>query len=321
MRLLALVSIVAGFLLTASPLEARDVEIRVLVVDLSAIDTVAQSFTANLSVVMRWSDPSLAHGGDDSISMSLDDIWHPIIQVINQRQLTSTLPRNAEILPQGDVIYRQRYLGVFSQPLDLAAFPFDSQQLQIRLANVGFGGETVNLIPSAESGILESFSIPDWTLTEWDLKATKWPLDKTSPPVDGMLFTLDLDRDGGYFIYKVIMPLLLIVMMSWLVFWIDPSLGASQINLAVTSVLTVIAYRFVLEGMIPRLTFLTSLDYFVLGSTVVVFLSLAEVIYTGYLFTHGRLELAQRVDRIARWAAPLTFALIALATRFLRVAI
>jgi hypothetical protein len=67
--------------------QTHDVEVRVLLIDVEKIDTVSQSFTANLSVVMRWQDPSLAHEGPASISVPLDDIWIPRIQILNQQKI------------------------------------------------------------------------------------------------------------------------------------------------------------------------------------------------------------------------------------------
>ena len=134
-----------------------------------------------------------------------------------------------------------------------------------------------------------------------------------------MVFSLAVERDKNFFKYKVIFPLILIVMMSWLVFWIDPSLAASQISISVTAMLTMIAYRFALSGMIPRLGFLTSLDYFVLASTLVVFLAMIEVVYTAYLTTHNELDKARKVDFHARWIAPVVYFAAAAETLFLRI--
>ena len=53
--------------------------------------------------------------------------------------------------------------------------------------------------------------------------------------------------------FRIILPLLLIVAMSWLVFWIDPELAGPQISIAVTSMLTLIAYRFMVGGMLPKI--------------------------------------------------------------------
>ena len=46
----------------------------------------------------------------------------------------------------------------------------------------------------------------------------------------------------GFYIWKVMIPLVLIVFMSWTVFWIDPVHVAAQIGVATTSMLTFIAY-------------------------------------------------------------------------------
>ena len=297
----------------------HDVEVKVQILDIDGIDNVSQAFTANLTIVMRWRDSSLAHNGPDAISKPLDDIWFPNIQIINQQKLISTLPRAVEILPDGEVVYRQRVWGSFSQPLDLRLFPFDTQRLQITLANVGLGAEVVNLVPSPNSRISKTLTMPDWEVTGWDFVASNLSLDEESPQVQGMIFSLDVKRDRSFFIYKVILPLILIVMMSWMVFWIDPSLAASQISVSVTAMLTMIAYRFALAGMMPRLAFLTSLDHFVLVSTLVVFLSMVEVIYTAYLSTSDQLEKARKVDRKARWIAPLIYAALTAETLYFRV--
>jgi len=114
------------------------------------------------------------------------------------------------------------------------------------------------------------------------------------------------------------LPLILIVAMSWMVFWIDPSMAAPQISVAVTAMLTLIAYRFAIGGMVPRLGFLTSLDYFVMGSTILVFVGLMEVIYTARLFQSGQADKARAVDQKARWIIPLIYFFIVLETLYLR---
>lgn len=297
----------------------HDVNVRLFLIDVEGVDTVTQSFTANLTMVVRWHDPGLAHQGPGSVSMPLDDIWFPRIQMLNQQRLTSTLPRAVEVFPDGEVVQRQRFWGSFSQPLKLKSFPFDSQRLKITIANVGFGGDVVNLIPSPRSGISKELTMPDWIVTGWDFVTTEFSLEDESSSIDGLVFSLDVKRDGSYFKYKVIFPLILIVIMSWLVFWIDPSLAASQISVSVTAMLTMIAYRFALAGMIPRLATLTSLDYFVLVSTLMVFLAMIEVVYTAHLSTNGQLGKARKIDLHARWIAPLIYFAMAVETLYFNI--
>ena len=268
---------------------------------------------------MRWQDHSLVHQNPGSVSRPLADVWHPSIQILNQQRIVATFPQAVEIDPDGTVTYRQRYWGNFSQPLELKTFPFDDQQLTLTLANIGFGMQSVRLLPSPDSGISEQFSMPDWTVTGWDFTALDLPIEEDSAPVKGMVFSLGVQRDTSYFKYKVILPLVLIVMMSWMVFWIDPSLVATQISVSVTAMLTMIAYRFALGGLIPRLAFLTSLDFFVLVSTLAVFIGMIEVLYTAHLATNDQLKKARLIDRHARWAVPLVYVGLAADTLYFRV--
>jgi hypothetical protein len=299
--------------------EIRDVEIKIVLLDVDEVNNVKQNFTANLATAMHWQDHSLVHDGPGSISRPLADVWHPSIQILNQQRIIATFPQVVEIDPNGAVTYRQRYWGNFSQPLKLKSFPFDTQRLKLTLANIGFGMRSVRLIPSPDSGIAEQFSVPDWKVTGWDFVALNLPIEENDTQVKGMVFSLDVKRDTSFFKYKVILPLVLIVMMSWMVFWIDPSLVATQISVSVTAMLTMIAYRFALSGLVPRLVFLTSLDFFVLVSTLTVFMSMLEVLYTAHLATHDQIEKARLVDRHARWVVPLIYVGLAADTLYFRI--
>jgi cadmium resistance protein CadD (predicted permease) len=111
-----------------------------------------------------------------------------------------------------------------------------------------------------------------------------------------------------YYIFKIILPLVLIVMMSWSGFWIDPVNANSQISVAVTSMLTLIAYRFAVDTQLPRLPYMTRLDVFFLISTLLVFFSLIEVLVTTILDNKQQTKLAKRIDRYCRVIFPVIFA-------------
>jgi hypothetical protein len=294
----------------------RDVEVGVFLIDIEQINSVTQSFIANLYLDLRWQDPSLAHDGPDSISRALDEIWHPRMQILNQQRLVRTFPEEVEIEPDGQVIYRQRVWGGFSQQLELEDFPFDSQRLEFTLIAVGFGSSDIRYQAFPGSGVSNNLTMPDWAILGWDFAPVTLNLDNGSSQQKAMVFGVDVKRYYSFFILKVIFPLMLIVAMSWLVFWIDPSLAASQISVSVTAMLTMIAYRFAIGGMLPRLPFLTHMDYFVMASTVVVFLCLIEVVYTAHLAHGDQLEKARRIDLHARWIAPLAYVLVVLETLY-----
>ncbi len=131
-------------------------------------------------------------------------------------------------------------------------------------------------------------------------------------PLAGIAFSFEVERRHEFYILKVIAPLIFIVAMSWLVFWIDPKQTSTQISVAVTAMLTLIAYRFVLGASLPRLPYLTRLDYFILAATILVFAALVQVVITSNYAQSDELAKAQGIDRVARWAFPVAFFLLAM---------
>lgn len=104
-----------------------------------------------------------------------------------------------------------------------------------------------------------------------------------------------------------------------MVFWIDPQESGTQISAAITTMLTLIAYRFAVGNDIPRVSYLSRLDYFILGSTFLVFTSLIEVVVTSTYGRIGQLDRARSIDRWARILFPLIFVLIAFESLIFRL--
>jgi len=299
-----------GFALEGHPTtEPTTVEVAVVVLDLERIDDAIQEFYANVFFVARWNDPRVSHDGRKVERRDLSDIWHPRLNLVNRRHVTITLPETVEITPDGTVTYRQRVLGQFSQRLDLADFPLDKQTLAIQLVAVGYSQEEVVFQEHSE---IPSDIAPDLSISDWQVLGSRVEIRGYQPmpgvrQAPSFVFEFDAKRKVGYYTSKIILPLLLIVAMSWLVFWIDPELAAPQISIAVTSMLTLIAYRFMVGGMLPRISYLTRIDVFTTASTILVFLTLIEATLTVMLTKRQQFEKARTIDRISRWGFPLCY--------------
>jgi hypothetical protein len=285
--------------------------------DITKIDSVAQTFTANFMVLLRWHDPRLRHDGPDVKEFDLAEIWHPRLLLTNDGgDSTASLPEKVDVTPDGTALYRQRYIGAFSQPLNLRDFPFDRETFQLRIVLLSSGPRDVALSPDPQTaafGWREGIALDArLTMQDWSVLAatTRVAPFHVAPGVELASFTCEFTarRNSQHFIIKVIIPLILIVAMSWAVFWIEPTDGGSQFSIAVTAMLTLIAYRFAIDSDVPKLPYLTRLDAFVLMGTVLVFLSLIEVIVTTKFADRERLDLARTIDRRCRWLFPLVFA-------------
>ena len=292
------------------------VSVGIWIIDVTSIDSAQQSFTAEVAIVLRWKDPRLTHSGNGVVRYPLEQIWHPRIAVVNETNSVShQFPEAVEVDPDGTVNYRQRYAGAFTQPLHLRSFPFDRQTFHIQLVAVRYRSDEIEFVPDQEwiryglkqgGGIAPSITLPDWTIEKWETKPLTYAL---APGFEysGYAFEFTAARNVQHYIWKVIFPLILIVIMSWAVFWIDPVNASSQVSIAMTSMLTLIAYRFAIDSQLPLLPYMTRLDVFILISTVLVFLSLIEVVATIILDNSLKKKRAKRIDVFCRVIFPGVF--------------
>jgi len=288
-----------------------EVAVGVYLIDVSAVNDADQSISADVFVLLRWRDPRLAGVFQATEKVSLEEIWDPQFQILNRRSIATTFPDEAEVAPDGTVITRQRYFGTFSAPLDLHDFPLDKQRFSIRLVVPGYGPDEIRFVPlPAQAALGErigSFSIPDWELGNVDGHPEPFKIAEGGQEISGYRISFEGHRDTGFWVGKAFVSVLIIIAMSWVVFWIDPKYVAPRLSVAVTSMLTLIAYRFLLGAILPRLSYLTRMDFFLVGSTLLVLIGVIQVTITTHAEDRGHHLRAQRINRHARWLFPAAF--------------
>jgi len=292
------------------------VTVGIYMIDLMEINDIKQTLTGDFAVVLRWVDPRLRQL--EGCEISIDDTWSPSLIFINSGRKFTSRPREVGIEPGGQVTYAQRYSGTFATYHHLSDFPFDKQTFRISLISAQWTEEDIQLVVDEKmTGYRKPLNVSDWTIK--GVEATigrrySKALEKFSSRCD---FNISAERIKAYYLWKVILPLCLIVVMSWCVFWINPAQYGPQIGLSATSMLTLIAFIFATTNMVPRLGYLTLLDRFIVFSTILVFLALVESLTTVYLVSKEKKELAMRVDLLSRFAFPIVFGTISFVAFFL----
>lgn len=283
----------------------------IYVLDISRIDGASQSFTADVLVVARWRDSRLASEKEGPHTRELKDVWHPRLEAVNQQGAIAALPEVVEVDAVGTVTYRQRFQGQFSSPMQVVDFPFDRHECQFRFATLGYTESEIrfeNREFADVSGMARRLLIADWDVGPWSVATEPYQLAPHEPKRAGFVFKFMAKRHAGFYVLKIVLPLVFIVLMSWVVFWIDPVHVSSQMTVAATAMLTLIAYRLSYEGYLPRVSYLTRMDTFMLGSTILVLLSLVEVAISNNLAMADKKVAAVRVDRWSRVLFPVVFA-------------
>lgn len=284
------------------------IEATILLLDISSISEPKEEITADFSIRLDWFDSSLASVDAPPIRMlSLTDANAPQVTIINGRNITKKLNLLAKVTPEGNATYQQRYQGTLGAPMNLRNFPLDEPEFFINMTIIDPRGRTL-VADEDRSGMLKPPTVAGWEMIEGAIKIDELRSrdGMAAYPTARLEFTGN--RDLTFFTWKLLIPLSLIVFMAYSVFWLDPAVLPSQLSLATSSVFTLIAYNFALSTMLPKSSYLTRADIFIVGCTLLVFGALYESVITGVLARKdAKKALARKIDFVARYVFPVLF--------------
>jgi hypothetical protein len=272
--------------------------------DIVAIDDANQSFTADVMFRADWRDPRLVHPGPEACRATPLAVWTPDLQLLNLRSVQRLRDPELTVTTDGVVTYLLRSFGDFSFHARLSDFPFDEQELGFYIVST-LGKNEVRLQTAPDLiDVAVELSVANWQVSIDGVRQHLQyiaPVDRYMPRMD---VVLRAKRNTGYYTWQQILPMILVIMMTWIVFWIPCEFVPPRVGLAATAMLTLIAYRFAMSTVLPPIAYLTRMDVFVVGASVIVFLGLTATVAVSYIFEHRNEKLGNAVNRAARWLLP-----------------
>ena len=121
------------------------------------------------------------------------------------------------------------------------------------------------------------------------------------------VMSVAVQRESFYLSRLVILPLIVIVLLSFSVFWMDRSSLGDRISVSFIGILTAVAYQVVMNDMLPRIAYMTWINGFLNFSFLLMVGTVIINLVVGGLVQQGRSEVAHRIDRLCRWIFPLTY--------------
>lgn len=158
---------------------------------------------------------------------------------------------------------------VIQNDFNLQTFPFDRQTLKITYASLLKLEEYEITSKGSSYGNINNFinngKINGWDITGYDLYNTI-EKDEKEDFISKVNIEIQIVRQHGYYVYKVLIPILLILMVCWSVVWVDPKELESRLTITIVCLLSLIAYNFVIDSELPKLEYLTVMDWIILVS-------------------------------------------------------
>jgi hypothetical protein len=163
------------------------------------------------------------------------------------------------------------------------------------------------------SGFSEEIAIPEWNIEAVAGSVIEVAVMKSDTPFARYILEIEIARKPGFYLWKVFLPLVLIVALSWSVFWMTDERFSNRSRISATGVLTIVAYQFAFAKDLPRIGYLTLLDQIMIGSFVLLAVTVVESLLVDRANSTDPLK-AHRIDRTSRWLFPAVYAAMLVAT-------
>jgi len=172
-----------------------------------------------------------------------------------------------------NVTYKSESVYKIKNNFNLISFPFDSQKLEIFIINNMSDLSVYEMYTSFWSSVKAEEFKKNNDIQGWDIKNLELKYDQYYDPItqlilDGVKMEIEIERKSIYYLFKIILPIILILIICWSSVWIDPKEIESRLTITIVCLLSLIAYNFVIDSELPKLEYLTVMDYIILVSYV-----------------------------------------------------
>ncbi|KAH3831314.1 glycine receptor subunit alpha-2-like [Dreissena polymorpha] len=271
------------------------VQIKILIQNIYSVTETSMDYSLDIFLRQKWTDPRLQYGHLyqkehlELDSKMMDKVWVPDTFFPNEKKAsvhTVTVPNKMmHVYKNGTVLYSIRLSLTLSCSMQLHKYPMDVQRCPIILSSYAYTTENVMYEWEGANPLkLNYVEMPqfDASIDAELLKDCKnygestRPVDYDFACIKGFI---NLRRKVGYYIVQVFVPSILIVVLSWVSFWVDHDAVPARISLGVLTVLTMTTQSSGARQSLPQVSYVKAIDVWMSTCLMFVFAALIEYSY------------------------------------------
>ncbi|OWF51171.1 Glycine receptor subunit alpha-2 [Mizuhopecten yessoensis] len=279
--------------------------VQIYILSIDSVSEANMDFQMSMFFRQTWNDSRLMHTAvDDKGYLELDSrqvssIWVPDLYIRNEKVANFhhvTVPNSLMYLyPDGTVYFSRRITGTFSCFMRLHKYPLDEQICRFEVESYGHSADFLSVkwhdVPVKRTVGLVS---PQFEIGE----VTSYSCDEVYSNVvySCVGFNIQLTRNYGYYLIQVYIPTSLIVMLSWVSFWLNIDAIPARISLGLLTVLTMTTMSSSARSELPRVSYIKAIDVWMAICLLFVFAALIQFAHVNVLSRVERRRRASCVD-------------------------
>uniref|UniRef100_A0A8C6VNW0 GABA(C) receptor n=1 Tax=Naja naja TaxID=35670 RepID=A0A8C6VNW0_NAJNA len=265
-------------------------------VQVESIDKISEDFTMTLYLRHYWKDERLSFPSTRNRSMTFDGrlikkIWVPDTFFVHSKRsfIHDTTMENIMlcIYPDGNVLF-SLWITVSAMCFtDFSRFPLDTQNCSLELESYAYNEEDLMLYwkhGNESLSLDEHISLSQFFIEEFSASSGLAFYSSTGW-YNRLFINFALRRHIFFFFLQSYFPSMLMVMLSWVSFWIDRRAVPARLSLGITTVLTMSTIITGVSASMPQVSYIKAVDVYLWISFLFVFLSVIEYAAVNYLTT------------------------------------
>jgi len=276
-------------------------------ITIASFDSISEDYTITMYLNQYWKDERLAFSSSDEILTLPGDfaekIWVPDTFFANDKNsyLHDVTEKNKMVRLHGDgsITYGMRFTTTLACMMDLHYYPLDSQNCTVEIESYGYTVTDVVMYWKETPVVgVEEAELPQFTIMG------HYANDRTEELATGVYrrlsISFSLQRNIGYFVFQTYLPSILIVMLSWVSFWINHEATSARVSLGITTVLTMTTISTGVRSSLPRISYVKAIDIYLVMCFVFVFAALLEYSAVNYTYWGQRAKKKAKEDKQAK---------------------
>ncbi|XP_042230553.1 glycine receptor subunit alpha-3-like [Homarus americanus] len=258
-----------------------------------SIDPNSMDYAVDLYLRQAWVDERLNHA---NITQPLDlndpnlvkAIWKPEVYFPNAKDAEFqfvTVPNVlVRINPMGEILYMLRLKLVFACMMELSKFPLDSQVCTMEIASFSKTMKELKLLWKSDVPIkmYKNMRMPQFEIEK--IVPTTCQESFQIGNYSCLVAEFHMRRAIGFHLVQSYLPTILIVVISWVSFWMDVDSVPGRTTLGVTTLLTVSSKSSGIQAGLPQVSYVKAIDVWMGACTAFVFCALLEFTLVNYLW-------------------------------------
>uniref|UniRef100_A0A915NRB2 Glutamate-gated chloride channel n=1 Tax=Meloidogyne floridensis TaxID=298350 RepID=A0A915NRB2_9BILA len=213
-----------GLVNTGGPV---NVTVNIYLRSISKIDDVNMEYSAQFTFREEWWDPRLAYS-----RFADDETEVPSFVVEARRHLIDKPNVLIRIHPNGQILYSVRLSLVLSCPMSLEYYPLDRQTCLIDLASYAYTTDDIIYVWKRDNPVQQKLGLRQ-SLPSFELQTVL--TDSCTSTYSCLRTKLILRREFSYYLLQLYIPSCMLVIVSWVSFWLDKDSVPARVTLGVTT--------------------------------------------------------------------------------------